>query len=134
MPANPAVQLHGMRDLLRAFSKADRDTKKGTRAVMSAIAQPVASTAEELAVQRITRIGPRWSKMRVGLTTRVLYVAPRQRGVRGGAGRRRRPNLAPLMMDRAMEPALEQHRPAFELALDRALDQICDRFNRGGPL
>lgn len=135
MPAAPAVRLHGMRELLGAIAKADRDTRLGVRQVMIRTAQPVATDAEQLARQEISRIGESWPRMRVGLTRKLLYVAPRERGKASrGDARRRRPNLATLMMDRAMEPALEQHRPGFEAAVDHALDEMAARFNRGGPV
>jgi hypothetical protein len=70
--------------------------------------------------------------MRVGTTRSLVYVAPVKRGVRGAADRRRRPNLAPLLMDRAMEPALAQNEAEVERAFTRLFDEISDDFNQGG--
>lgn len=100
---------------------------------MRQTARPVAVTAEELATREIPNIGKKWPKMRVGVTTRVVYVAPRQKGVkRRGDQPRRRPNLADLLMGRAMQPSLELHRPHFESSVARTMDRIADRFNSGG--
>ncbi len=69
--------------------------------------------------------------MRTGITQKLVYVAPRRRGLKQGRGKR--PNLAPLMMGRAMEPALEKNRPEVEREIERLLDTVADDFNRGGP-
>jgi hypothetical protein len=68
--------------------------------------------------------------MRIGVTRTLVYVAPRQRGVRG-QGPKRRPNLADLMMSRAMEPALERHAGELEANVERMLDRVADQFNHG---
>jgi hypothetical protein len=105
----------------------------GVRAGLRQVAEPVQRGAEELARANISKIGPRWSKMRVGVTRDLVYVAPRQRGTRGGgANPRRRPNLAPLLMDRAMQPALDQHAGEIEARFEELLDRISDEFNHGG--
>jgi hypothetical protein len=134
MPATgPAVEVRGLRELQAAFAKADRETRLGLRGALREIAEPVRRDAETLATSSIPRIGPKWSKMRTGVTRKLVYVAPRQRGVKTrGADPRRRPNLATLLMDRAMEPALESHEPALELAVDHMLDEVANDFNRGG--
>jgi hypothetical protein len=68
--------------------------------------------------------------MRTGITRKVVYVAPRQRGVKTrGADPRRRPNLAQLLLDRAMEPALDRHEHEIVEAFDRLLDKMADDFN-----
>jgi hypothetical protein len=68
--------------------------------------------------------------MRVGVTRNLVYVAPRQKGTRG-RGPRRRPNLADLLMSRAMEPALERHTGEIEQRFDELLGHVTDNFNRG---
>jgi hypothetical protein len=103
--------------------------------VFRAVAEPVRRDAETNAQERIPRVGDRWYRMRTGVSRKLVYVAPRQRGVkRQGDARRRRPKFGDLLMDRAMEPALEQHGPEIEAAVERALDQIANDFNHGGPV
>ena len=131
----PAVALRGQRELLAALAHADRETRLGVRADLRHIAEPVARDWEALALTQISGMqrSPKWAKTRIGVTRRLVYVAPRQKGVRG-RGPRRRPNLAPLLLTRAMEPALERHRLQIERELEHTLDVIADDFNRGGHL
>jgi hypothetical protein len=128
-----AVAVKGYRELATAFAKADKEQKRGLPLVLRQAAEPVRREAEGLAAAEITRIGERWKQMRIGVTRRLVYVAPKQRGVaRRGDPARRRPNLAPLLMERAMEPALHHHEAEVALAVDHALDRLADDFNRGG--
>jgi hypothetical protein len=127
------VTVRGLREISASFAALGGEARKEFRAEERAIAEPVRRDAETLAVQRIRRIGPRWSKMRIGVNQNVVYVAPRQRGVKTkGRQQLARPNLANLLMDRAMEPALRQNTPRIEHDLERLLDRVCDRFNKGG--
>jgi hypothetical protein len=119
------VEVRGLRELeLLARSKgreASRELNRGLRSV----AEPIRRDAEQLAATNITRIGPKWSKMRVGVTQRLVYVAPRERGVKGrGDLPKRRPKFADLMQARAMQPALTQN-SAFVL---RSVDAVMTRF------
>jgi hypothetical protein len=63
---------------------------------LRAAAEPVRADAERLAVETIPRIGVPWSRMRIGVTTTSVYLAPRQRGAK--LPKRRRPNLAALLL------------------------------------
>ena len=126
--ANPrTIRVHGLREMSLAFSKADKDLKKNLRSTLREVAEPVRSDAEALASSQITNIGDRWSQMRTGVTSKVVYVAPRQRGRRGG---HRRPNLANLLMDRAMAPALEANAGEIEDACEDMLDKIARDWGR----
>jgi hypothetical protein len=128
-----AVGLRGYRELQAAFARADRESRLFVRGEFRQIAEPIRRDAETLAAAKIRRMerSPQWAKMRIGITRNLVYIAPRQRGVRSrGADPRRRPNLAPLLMERAMEPALERHAAGIERTLDRALDRIADHFDR----
>ena len=92
------------------------------------MAEPVRAEAASLAASSIRNIGPDWSRMRVGLTVDTVYVAPRQRGIKKGSRKRR--NLAPLLMERAMVPALEHHTDEIERAFGQMLDRVADNFSR----
>jgi hypothetical protein len=123
----------GLSDLQAAFKDADKQLRLGIRGELRQIAEPVAREAEQLALSSIRRMprSPNWSRMRVGVTRNLVYVAPRQKGTRG-RGPRRRPNLADLLMGRAMEPALERNTAGIERHFDQLLDRVADGFNRGG--
>jgi len=120
----PAVILKGQRDLIRAFNLAGRETRREIRSALRDVAEPIRADAEQLAAETIPRIGPRWSRMRVGVTTRLVYVAARERGVRKVDDPRARPKLADLLMGRAMEPALERNTERALAATDAALGKI----------
>jgi hypothetical protein len=125
----PPVAVKGLGDVVRGLKTVERDVRLGVRKELRGGAEPVRATAQELAVEGITNIGPVWPRMRVGVTQKAVYVAPRarSRGRRSG----RRPNLAGLLMERAMEPALERHQDEVVRKIERALDRACSRFNRG---
>jgi hypothetical protein len=103
------LRVKGLRDLQRAFALADKTLAKELRGKIRDAAEPVRADAEGAAVSRIRNIGIPWSRMRVGSTATGAYVAPKKRAARGRGNVRRRPNLADLMMGRAMLPALQRN-------------------------
>jgi hypothetical protein len=128
------IVLRGQHELLASLTHADRALRLGVRRGLRQAAEPVQRGAEQLAVSGIRNMerSPKWARMRVGVTRNVVYVAPRQRGTKGTARASRRPNLADLLMDRAMQPALDQHVDEVEARLEELLDRISDEFNHGG--
>src|SRR5262245_14795915 len=101
-----AVALKGMAELSRAFQAAGKESWVAARNGAREVAEPVRAESEMLAITRVRRMArsPQWARMRVGVTTRLVYVAPVKRGVKTkGLGGKHRPNLAPLLMDRAMQ-------------------------------
>lgn len=124
--------VRGYTELLRADARATKDTKLGVRKALRVVAEPVRRDAEGLAVESIRNMGrsPKWARMRVGITTRVTYVAPRQRGARKNPYAQR-PNLANLLAERSMEPALARNEVTMERAFDRMLDGIEHDWARG---
>jgi hypothetical protein len=133
------IVVRGLHELQAALAHADRDLRLGVRRGLREAAEPVQRGAEELAQANFSHIGHgrrNWSRMRVGVTRNLVYVAPRQRGTRGGRGpaSRHRSDLifAERLMGRAMEPALDQHGREVEARFEELLDRISDDFNRGG--
>ena len=134
------IALRGQRELLAALAKADRETRLGVRRELRGVAERVRREAQTLALSAITGMAksPKWARMRTGVSRKLVYVAPRQRGVRwnkNNPGYRfsaRRPNLADLLMTRAMQPALDRHAGDVERALEDMLDHVADDFNKGG--
>jgi hypothetical protein len=125
------IRVEGLRELQRAFKAADKTLQKDLRSGLRAAAEPVRASAETLAVEKITRIGVPWSRMRVGVTQREVYVAPRQRGQKGKDQRLRRPNLFDLLMGRALEPALDQNIDKVEAALEGVLGSVGRSWETG---
>lgn len=126
--AGVGVKVHGFTEMQRAFAKADKNVKKEQRKTLKKVAEPVQSDAVTLALSDIPGVGDVWSRFRIGITTRQVYVAPQQRG----RGRLRRPNFASLLMDRAMQPALDQNENKIEDEFERMLDEIGRDWGRGG--
>jgi hypothetical protein len=117
-----AVSVKGLRELSRAFGKLSVELKQELRETLAAAGDPVRARAESLASSEIRNIGDHWSRMRLGVTTSLVYIAPASRRRRGS----KRPNLAPLLMDRAMQPALDQEAPAVVGLLDAMLGRLSD--------
>lgn len=123
MPAvGETLRVEGLADLNRAFALADAKLRREFRDELRDVAEPVRADAELLATATITRIGVPWSRMRVGITRHTVYVAPRQRGSRQ-FGRKRR-NLAPLLMDKAMLPALQRNEERILERTRQFLDSV----------
>jgi hypothetical protein len=113
------VRVRGLTELQSALKGCEVDVRQFDRKVLKQVGDPVAREAEQVAQSTIRNIGGPWSRMRVGLTSRLVYVAPAQRGGRGNS----RPNLARLL-GRAMEQALAVKEPEVIAKLERALDEI----------
>lgn len=124
------VEVRGLNELNRTFRQLPADLRREARKDLRSVGEPVKQRAEELAISEISHIGPKWSRMRLAYSAReaALYMAPRQRGGRG----RSRPNLAGLLMDKAMEPALEQNTERVMVLMEAMLGRVARRFEIGG--
>lgn len=129
MPAvGETVRVEGLAELNRAFALADRKLRTEKNQQLRELAEPVRSDAERLAAASIARIGIPWSRMRVGVTRTSVYVAPRQRGSR--LRERKRRNLAGLLLDRAMLPALQVNQPQIVAGVDHWLGEVGKAWER----
>lgn len=127
----PVVRVEGLDGLRRAFRAYDRALATDLDDALEEAANPVRRDAQNLASVSIRRITPSWARMRVGTTGGVVYVAPVERGAKGrGNQRLRRPNLANLLMERAMEPALARNQAAVVRRVDQALDEFARLWER----
>lgn len=124
------VKVRGLREMNRAFARANRDLDRELKDTLKDAAEPVREGAERLAFTQIRGMvhSPRWAEQKIGATSRVVYIAPRQRGTKNPL--RRRPNLAGLLLGRAMEPALRQNEHRVVAKLERMLDRIGRRWER----
>lgn len=130
MPVDP-IRVEGLRDLQKAFRRADADLRKELRAGLRRAAEPVKTSAEQLALERISHMTIPWSKMRVGVTQREVYVAPKQRGIKArGDDPRRRRNLFDLLLGKSLEPALAQNIGKVEAELEHVLDVVGHDWER----
>jgi hypothetical protein len=131
LAASSEITVRGLRELENLAASTSRHATKVVRASFRKVAEPIRSDAQGLAEASIPRIGPKWGKMRVGVTRTLVYVAPKERGVKvRGPDPRRRPKFADLMEARAMAPALERNEGNIEAAVEHALDDIAREWNR----
>jgi hypothetical protein len=124
----PAIRVRGLAELQRAFKRVDVDMRVGLKGLLLAAAEPARVRAEQLATSNITNLhaGDKWGRMRTGVTTRVVYIAPKTRGARG-FGPQKRPSFGPMLLEEAMEPALDQTRPEVYALVEIALDRLLER-------
>jgi hypothetical protein len=128
-----AISVQNLRQMNRALARADKQVKADARKIMREVAEPVASAAEQLALSNIRNMTPAWAKNRIGVTQKLIYVVPAQRGrnTKRNPGRYRRPNLGRLLVERAYDPARERYAPFFEREFERAMDKMARQFNHG---
>lgn len=124
MPASSAIKVDGLTALQKALKNCEKEVKSGIRAKLRDVGEPVRVEAERLASEEIRRIGPAWSQMKIGLTSSLLYVAPKQRST--SAASRKRKNLAALL-GRALNDAVDAKRAESLGLMENALDDILQR-------
>lgn len=134
MAGRAQIHVQGLRELNATFRHAPRDVNRAYRAELRTVALPVQQEAQSLAVERIRRIGVPWSRFRIGITSKLVYVAPRQRGVKSrGDARFKRPNLARRMAAEVTGPALERNQHRIEADFDAMLDRLVRKWDHDGP-
>lgn len=112
--AKTGIQVKGAAELEAAFLSLRREVLTELRPALREIGELVRADAERKADSGISHIGPAWGRMRLGVTLESVYITPRSRR-QGGSPR---PNLAGLLMDRAMQPALDENQEAAVARLD----------------
>jgi hypothetical protein len=123
MPAAGAIRVHGIHELERSFGRYGNDLKKGLRRELAAVAEPVRFDASNLARSEIRNMTLAWSQMRIGVTKgTVVYVVPKKRGLKSGP-KKRRP-FGDLLMEKALQPALERNREKIEAGVEKMLDVV----------
>jgi hypothetical protein len=131
MASSSGVVVRGLRELEILAAATGKTATKALNAELRLVAEPIRADAETFAASGIRRIGPRWSKMRVGVTRKLVYVAPRQRGLKArGRDPRARPKFADLMEQRAMEPALRKNEANIEASIETLFEKISHDWNR----
>lgn len=129
------IRVQGFREMQRAFAAADKTLLREFQTAMRKVAEPIREDSERLAGEKIRNIlSPTaevdWWRMRVGLTRVSLYVAPFERGrlTKRNPSRYRRRNLAGLLLEKAMEPALARNEPRAVAAVDHVLATVGQRW------
>ena len=130
-----AVRIEGLRELERAFKLYGRGLEKGLREVLEASAEVVRPDAQLLtrsALKPPKEGGADWTQMRVGVTRRMGYVAPVERGNRSRrpSSRARGAKFKARVLGRALEPALQNNKPRVEREFKDALVDLARMWSR----
>ena len=128
-----AVRIEGLRELERAFKLYGHGLEKGLSEVLEACAEVVRPDAATFTAGIIKRSATDWTQMRVGVRTRIGYVAPVQRGTfskrnprRYGRGDRFKLRVIEL----ALDPALAQNIPRVEQEFEDSLRDLARMWSR----
>lgn len=129
------VLVHGLEDLQKSLERSGPAVKKAMNDGLKAGAEPVRALAGLYArrdisgMKRAKLYPPPWSIMRVGVTTKMVYVAPVARGVksRNPFDPRRRPNLFNLLLEKALEPSSDVGAPLVAQSVEILLDEAIAR-------
>jgi hypothetical protein len=128
MPRGGRVEVRGATALYRSFKAISDDLTSELVEGLEEAAEPVKTTATQLALTRIRNMprSPDWAEMRIGVSRReaLVYMVPFSRGKGRGRGARKRPNLADLLSQRSMDPALEQNEERVTEKVEDLLDHL----------
>jgi hypothetical protein len=103
------IKIKGQVELERAFLELRKEVLVELKPMIAGLAEVVRVDAQSRAGAEIANIGPRWQRMRVGVTLRGAYVAPKSKRTSGSPRR----NLAGELMD-SMQGALDSKRAFIE--------------------
>ena len=120
-----AVRVKGLAELSRDFRRMSGDVSTEVVDGLKAAAEDVRTDAENYALTRIRNMprSPNWAGMKIIAGVKGVSMVPSARG-RGGRGRA---NLATLLMERSMDPALQQNAATVEKKVGDVLDSLAGR-------
>lgn len=114
----------GYKDLIKGLKEADKESRRDVRASFRRVGDLVKFDAAR-------RMAPVDTRAAAGYRTSV-----RQSGVWVGQSVRKtsgkHPEFGYLQMRIALRPAVAANMGNLDRALEHALDEVCERFNRGG--
>lgn len=127
--ADQTLIIHGYQQLQQGFKLVDKGVRLGLRRELREAVEPVKRAAHVYSQVRIRNMTEPWSQFRIGITQRLVYVAPKQKGraKRGGNRRLSRPRFGDLLMTKAMEPALADNVQQVETHVWQAIENAVDR-------
>lgn len=122
------VRVEGLGGLARAFQAAGKYEAKQLSARLIKAAEPVAADAEGLARSSIRKATLPWTEMRVGATLSGSYIVPKAKGTKAkGKGRNA---YKTLLLDRAMNPALDANHETVRNEVDDLLGEVGNVWGR----
>lgn len=129
------IEIENFPALAKALADTGPAVRKALRKGLVELAQPIARDATRFAIENISGIGrektSHWEDMRVGVARgfSLVYVAPRQRGVKGrGDLPGRRPGFADTLRDRAMAPAVDANEESLIAGADGIVNAVTGRY------
>lgn len=130
-----AIKVDGLRDLERAFTAADKALRTDLHDALAEAAAPVRTDAQRLAgtiTNMTTNRETDWTRMRIGVRSSVVFVAPVERGSKArGDSRKRRRKFKDVLGPR-MDNALDLNRGRVERRLDQMLGEVKAVWERYG--
>jgi hypothetical protein len=124
MPQGATLRVEGYREMMKAFARTDKATRRAVRKEFRQAGEAVQSDAA-------VRFAPIDARSAAGYRIRV-----RQRGVAVEQSLRKttgkHPEYGALQMRKALVPALYANEEKTVRAMEAALDRVCDRFDMGG--
>lgn len=115
------IRVEGLTELIHAFREADAGLGREVRKTLIETGEVVKESAQAKAGAGIRNIGPRWEQMRLGMVgDSILYIVPARHRTTGTP----RPNLAGLLLERAMIPAADESEPLLRHNFENALDDL----------
>ena len=119
-----AVRVRGLAELNRDFRRLSKDVSTELVDGLKEAAEDVKTDAQTMALTRIGNMprSPRWAGMKLNVArgSAAVKMFPASRRRRGTG----RSNLANLLMDMAMDPALEKNAAGVEKKVDALLGKL----------
>jgi hypothetical protein len=124
MPTGATLRVEGYREFLRAIDLADKQQKRDMRNVLRKVGDSVRDAAR-------SHMAGKHAKTAAG-----YYTVVRQRGIAVEQTKRKTTGVHPewgsWQMRHILLPSLYAHEDETRDAMERALDEMADRFNHGG--
>ena len=130
MAGPTTFRVTGLRELLRVTDQLPKDVKRGVRAELRKVAEPVRDDATALF---LSRVSPSPGKTRYGISVRKTGTITVEQRKKGTSGRKsaKRPKFTDLVMERSLAPALEQNEGEIVAGFNRVLDSLERRWTVG---
>lgn len=124
--ARATLRVRGLRELMIVSRLAGLETKREVTATFKPVGELVRSEAAVRFVEVDTRTAAGY---RVRVRQRGVYVTQSIRKTTG-----RRPQYGAYQMRRALLPALRAQQAQIERRFERAIDHVCDNWERRFPV
>ena len=122
-----AVRVHGLKELTRDFKRISKDLDKRLTGELLEAAEPVKDLAQSKALTQIGNMSgsPNWATMKTGVSRAkgTVFMVPASRGRKYS-----RRNLADLLLQRAMDPAVTEKQDHVVNALDNLIGDLANRY------